>query len=321
MANKKLSVELELETAKAKRQARDLADSIETPSAPAEAASRAGGAGASVGSAADKLARSLNQTADASESLNKRTLGLIKGFTGLGMGLAMSYASSHLSQGSAVRTALEYAGAAVTGASSGAMMGSVAGPPGAIAGGIVGGVVGLAKTGLDKSDEKSAALRSFNKAEHDYKENKEFADFLRSLTKVESGMTDFSQRIREIDGELEHYRKVESGMTENIRGMIDRGEYENAGMQQEYLGVNRARQEQLLRTREAFSAMQEKASRSPDIRTSTTAVDALARIGGDFAGSDYTRELVRKSEEQVSELKKIAANTAPGAKGATSTWQ
>lgn len=261
MANKKLNVEVELETAKAKRQAKGL-----------ENLGGTGGGGG--GGGFDKLAKNLDRAADSAGKLDRSSLSLIRSFTGIGVGLAANYAASHMKQGAA-RDAVEYGANAVTGAGMGMMAGGRLGPWGALIGAIAGGGGGLLKTYLDKSGEKEKYTEDWKKSEHDYANNKAFADFFRDLTDMSDKTKSFADRISEAEQQLQHYKDVEKTMVENIEKMISQGRYDDANAQRGYLATNRQRQQQL-----------EAAIKGFDTKTKTGGVafygasDALAKVGG-----------------------------------------
>lgn len=261
MANKKLKVELELETAKAKRQAKGL-ENLGGP----------GGGGASP--SADKLAKNLDRAADSAGKLDRSSLSLVRSFTGIGVGLAANYAASHMKQGAA-RDAVEYGASAVTGAGMGAMAGGKLGPWGAAIGALAGGAGGLLKTYLEKSGEKDKYTEDWKKSEHDYASNKAFANFFRDLTDMSDKTKSFADRVSEAEQQLQHYKDVEKTLIDNVEKMISQGRYDDANAQREYLATNRQRQQQL-----------EAAIKGFDTKTKTGGVayysgaDALAKVGG-----------------------------------------
>jgi hypothetical protein len=78
------------------------------------------------------------------------------------------------------------------------------------------------------------------------------------------------------------------------------------------LAANRARQGQLVALLERLETESKKAS-APEARASMDALDSLARVGGNFAGSDAGfRDLQRVNEKQVALLEKIEAKTGKG---------
>ena len=260
MANKKLKVELELETAKAKRQAKGLGN--------------IDGSSGGYGGGSDKLAKNLERAADSAGKMNTSTLSVVRAFTGIGVGLAANYAASHMKQGAA-RDAVEYGGNALTGASAGAMAGAALGPVGSVVGALVGGGGGLLKTYLDKSGEKEKYTEDWQRSEHDYKNNKAFADFFRNLTDMSDKGKSFADRISEAEAELQKYKDVEKTLMENVEKMIASGRYDDATAQRGYLETNRQRQQQL-----------EAAIKGLENQTKTGGVayysgtDALAKVGG-----------------------------------------
>ena len=260
MANKKLKVELELETAKAKRQAKGL-ENIDGPS---------GG----YGGGSDKLAKNLERAADSAGKMDRSTLSVVRAFTGIGVGLAANYAASHMRQGAA-RDAVEYGGNALTGASAGAMAGAALGPAGSVVGALVGGGGGLLKTYLDKSGEKEKYTEDWQRSEHDYKNNKAFADFFRNLTDMSDKGKSFADRISEAEAELQKYKDVEKTLMENVEKMIASGRYDDATAQRGYLATNRQRQQQL---EAAIKGLGNQAKTGGVAYYSGT--DALAKVGG-----------------------------------------
>lgn len=265
MATKKLKVELELETAKAKRKAKEL----EVPSG-----GGSGGSGSGPSASAEKLSKSLDRAAASAKRLDTSSLAVVRAFTGIGVGLAANYAASHMKQGAA-RDAVEYGANAVSGAGMGMMAGKALGPHGAIIGALVGGAGGLLKTYLDKSGEKDKFTEDWKKSEHDYKDNKAFADFFRGLTDMSDKTKSFADRIAEAESELQKYKDVEKTLMDNIEKMISQGRYDDANAQRGYLDVNRQRQQQL---EGALRSMKGKTGSGGVAYYSGT--DSLAKVGG-----------------------------------------
>ena len=227
MANKKLKVELELETAKAKRQAKELehpgGSGGRSPGSsggrfPGSSGGSSGGGSGGVspggvspggsGGSSDKLAKNLERAADSAGKMNTSTLSVVRAFTGVGIGLAANYAANHMKPGAA-RDAVEYGGSALAGASAGAMAGAALGPVGSVVGALVGGGGGLLKTYLDKSSEKEKYTEDWQRSEHNYADNKAFADFFRNLTDMSDKGRSFADRLSEAEAELQRYKDVE----------------------------------------------------------------------------------------------------------------
>lgn len=265
MANKKLTAEVELKTDKAKRQLQELG----TPGG------SGGGADASGAShAASRLSMNLNRAADSAVKLDRSSLSVVRAFTGIGVGLAASYAASHMKQGAA-RDAVEYSANAVSGAGMGVGVGSALGPGGAIVGAVLGGVGGLIKTFFEKDSEKIKNTEEWERSEHDYQDNKAFADFYRELTGMSDKAKDFATRISEAEAELKRLQDVETKLKSNVDGMIAQGRYDESALQRGYLGTNRQRQQQL---ESVINALKKQAQTGGVPFYSAT--DALAKVGG-----------------------------------------
>ena len=260
MANRKLKVEVELETAKAKRQAKGL-ENID-------------GSSGGYGGGSDKLAKNLERAADSAGKMDRSTLSVVRAFTGIGIGLAANYAASHMKQGAA-RDAVEYGASAATGAGMGMMAGGRFGPKGAVIGALAGAGGGLLKTYLDKSGEKEKYTEDWQRSEHDYKNNKAFADFFRDLTDMSDKSKSFADRISEAEAELQKYKDVEKTLMENVEKMISSGRYDDATAQRGYLATNRQRQQQL----EAAIKGLEKQTKTGGVAY-YSGTDALAKVGG-----------------------------------------
>ena len=349
MATKKLSVEVDVDTAEAKKKLQEMESSGGQSVAPkvenaADNAARAidrlsasaqrcaaateaetakkklekiedtGGQSAApqVESAAERMARSMEKAssstdrhAEAAEKSSANMLAATKFFTGIGVSLASNYAASHMKQGAA-RDAVEYGANAVAGASAGAAVGKLGGGIGTIIGAVVGGAGGIGKTWLDKSAEKDRYTESWKKSEHDYRDAKDFADFFRGLTDAADKSKSFAEKIDEAKQQLEHYRSVEKTLVGNVDKMISNGRYDDATAQRGYLNENRQRQQQLEALVKSLEV--EKAKTERGSAADYSAVDALARIGGSFAGgggADTMRNLEQNSKDQLTVLREI----------------
>ena len=279
---KKLTVEVDAETSKAKRKLRELGEN----------------SSGSVGSSADteKAARSLKNLGNEAEKAKTNLGGVAKAFAGMATGLALSYAARRLEQGSAARNAVEYGGSVISGASAGAMAGMAAGPWGAAIGGVAGGVIGGAKTYLDKSSEKEDAIKEFRESEALYANTKEWADKLRNLSKSmdKAEVDEISKNLRET---IEHWKKLTEERLEN-------GEYDKAKSSRRALDEARSRLGQL----DTLSELIEKKS-GVSMQADWGATNALQKLGGFAAGStannNYSMQQYKVSQDQLAELKKI----------------
>ena len=288
MATKKLTIEVDAKTDKAKRKIEALGGE----------SSLDGQAGlGQLSKSLDKAAKSADRfdgdIGKASSSMTK----MVRGFTGLGVGLAASYAAGHMQQGAA-RNAVEYGANALQGASAGFMMG---GPWGAVAG----AGVGLAKTYLDKDAEKTAYSKSYEEAEQRYSSAKAWREKFSDLTSL-----DGQAGLDQLKAELEKYREAESKIKDSVSAFAEKGEYDNADHQRESLAENRSRQNQL---EAAINALEKSLDKDVAHRTGGAA-DALTRIGG-MAAASSVEDMSRLASEQLDVLKRIEQKT-----GATS-WQ
>lgn len=292
MATRKLTIDVDAKTDKAKSKLKAL--------------SQVEGSGASAAPGADNLSKSLDKAAKSASDFDSglgRANGsmsrLVRGFSGMAVGLAASYAAGHMQQGTA-RTAVEYGAAGLQGASAGFMMG---GPWGAAAG----AGVGLLKTYLDKSAEQAAYTKAFEESEQRYASAKAFRDKFSSMT---SG-NDATAKLDQLRAELAHYQEAEGKIKDSITAFADKGEYDNANHQRESLNENRSRQNQL---ETAIKSIEKGLEGANKLRTGESAVDALGKIGGNFAGGAmpvYTR----LAEEQLDVLRRIEQKTG------ASPWQ
>lgn len=283
---RKLKVELEVETEKAKRKIVGMAD---------------GASGASpVDSAAQKTARELEKAAkgarDLGDAAGRGSVNMkaaVRAFGGLAIGMSAQYSARYLEEGSTARNAVEYGAGALQGAS----VGMMAGPWGAAAG----AALGLGKTFFDKSGQNAQALKDFETSERRYREAQGWKGKFDAMT----GKGDY-------EAELARLREAEAKIAETVRQFTEKGAFGKANHQIESLNINRQRQAQL----DAAIKTADDKSRETEQRTMSGAVDALSRVGGAFAGSGTGDALLRTSQEQVSILRSIERKTGGGA-----TWQ
>lgn len=282
MATKKLTIEVDAKTDKAKRK-------IEAMGGESSIDGQAGLG--QLSKSLDKAAKAADRfdgdIGKASSSMTK----MVRGFAGMGVGLAASYAAGHMQQGAA-RNAVEYGANAIQGASAGFMMG---GPWGAVAG----GAIGLAKTYLDKDAEQSAYTKAFDEAEQRYSSAKAWREKFSSLTSL-----DGQAGLDQLKAELAKYREAESKIKDSVSAFAEKGEYDNADHQRESLAENRSRQNQL---EAAISALEKTIEKDIPHRTGGAA-DALTRIGGMGAGGTV-EDMSHLASEQLDVLKRIEQKT------------
>ena len=312
MATKKLKVEVELETAKAKRQAKDLE---QTAGGGGSVSSTQGGK--KLSESLDKAARSAEKTSSAFDHMQGASARLTRGFAGIAVGMATSYAANYATGGT--KTALDYGGAGISGAVGGAMM---AGLPGAIAGGLA----GVLKTYFEKQGEASKMSEDFKKANDTYEEGRLWQAKVEKMTDV--GYSDVSlkgqdltkDRISKVDEKLQEAKKAaeelfdkQNGLEDTIRKLLKKQEdlrakfsdlsekdQKTLGKAQEDLSKVRAQKEQAEGIEKSF-AKQKKAlehqleqekydedHKKKNDRGDFSASNSLDKVGIAFAGERFT---------------------------------
>lgn len=300
---KKLTVEVDAETTKAKRKIQELAETGGS-SAGADASPAIDKAARALSGAAEKTSRSFGKLDEASQGMNRQMLSVTRAFAGMATGLAMSYASRYFEEGSTGRNAMEYGGAMLAGGSSGAMAGVAFGPVGAAIGAAGGAAIAAGKTYLDKEGEMESRLADFEKSERIFAGISAWQTKLRELSE--------EMNTEEIKTILANLKNTEQTFKTRTVEAIKGERYQEAADYQRNLGDVRQRQQQLEALLRKAEAEAKKPS-TPEARASIDALDSLARVGGNFAGSDAGfRDLQRVNEKQVALLEKIEAKTGKG---------
>ena len=300
---KKLTVEVDAETTKAKRKIQELAETGGS-SAGADASPAIDKAARALSGAAEKTSRSFGKLDEASQGMNRQMLSVTRAFAGMATGLAMSYASRYFEEGSTGRNAMEYGGAMLAGGSSGAMAGMAFGPVGAAIGAAGGAAIAAGKTYLDKEGEMESRLADFEKSERIFAGISAWQTKLRELSE--------QMNTEEIKTILANLKNTEQTFKTRTVEAIKGERYQEAADYQRNLGDVRQRQQQLEALLRKAEAEAKKPS-TPEARASMDALDSLARVGGNFAGSDAGfRDLQRVNEKQVALLEKIEAKTGKG---------
>lgn len=306
---KKLTVEVDADVSSARRKVKSLSGEI-----------GGGGDSSRVAPSAERAAKSLESTAQSADKLSRRAAEgsanikqMTKVFGGMAIRMAAGYAANQMEHGSTAQQAVKGVGEVA----SGALMGSAFGPLGALAGGLMGltsAIMEASAAEKQRQDAINSEKFDFYKSERDYASDKKWAEKLKGLTQVEQGFTDFSARIAAINEELSHYKDVEAEMTDKIKEFIQNGDLDDARLQRQYLARNRARQSQLESAKERMEAMRDE--HRPTARTSTDALDAMARLGMG-GGGEFGRESLAVQREMSATLKSIDQKTRPGG----GTWQ
>ena len=301
---KDLRAELKVDVEKAKRKVRGAL----------EEASATGGSSVSggVGGAADSAARSLRNLGDAARETHVNMKSVTKAFAGMGIGLAGSYAANYMKPGSG-RDAVEYGSATVTGAS----MGAIAGPWGAA----IGGLVGVLKTYIDKNSKIEHAIEDFVKSDDAYEENRLWQKKLRDLNEIEPAAVGLSgkdanadqtkkvdERLAKVKQEAVRLFEEQNKLIEKAKAHLKNGEEEEAKAVQEQLATVRMRKEQMESLERSYEKQkkslareaEELALKSGEFRGSTSATDALQKIGGMAAQAEAEKAVAESSPARSS---------------------
>lgn len=295
---KKLTVEVDADVTRAKRKVQELADT------------EGGGAGGGVSAVsveADRLSRTLKETSASAQRLGEKAkmssdqvVGMTRAFAGLAIGMAATYAAQRFGNDSTMGRVIGYAGSGVSGATAGAMAGKVGGVVGMVAGAIIGGAAGIygEYDKNDRADEEKAKqarelreanLESIETWEAARRRTAEFREGLDKLTKSESGLT---EAIAKREAEDDRLAKLQRESIDDAK-QLARISRERATNASEIDALRAALKASV--TKEVPEAF----------RTSMTALDSLARVGGGTG----TGESLRIEKEQLETLKSIERKT------------
>lgn len=259
--SKKLKAELEVETAKAKRQVREAVEG----GASSSAASPEAGAGR-----AARQVRDLGAAAERTQG-NLRAAG--KAFAGMAVGLAASYAARQMRPGGA-RDAVEYGGAALGGAAAGMMFGPI--------GAALGGIAGLLKTYLDKQGARDDLIKDYTQGEAIYRASREQMRKFASLADPRKNGGDISGNVPEMRRISENYKRS----TERFLTLIAE-ELKRSSPDAERVATLKRNVDWARAMADRYDAAIESAELAPKKaahRASTAGTDALARVGGSLYG-------------------------------------
>ena len=350
MATKKLSVEVDVDTAEAKKKLQEMEGSggqsvapkvenaadnaarvIDRLSASAQQCAEAteaetakkrlqeiegsgGGAAApAVENSAERMARSMDKAsaaterhAEAAEKSSGNLLQVAKSFGGMAIGMAAQYAANNMDDGPG-KTALGYGASIAQGAS----MGMMFGPWGALAGAALGaGKQFIANDAEEKA--KQQAAKAANAANRETLETWEksrsqtlaFKAAVESLTNSERPLAD---RQREIAAAIEERMRKDERLRAGLQAESgvngDAGQFGRLMRDRQANAGELDALKQLAKQLEA-EGNKERGGSAADY----SAVDALARIGGSFAGgggADTMRNLEQNSKDQLTVLREI----------------
>lgn len=289
MANKKLKVEVELETAKAKQQLGRMGDGVGV-------------------SSPTPSTRSADKLAEATTLNTRQMMSMTRAFSGMALGLAASYSARYFDQGSMAEKALGYGGAALSGASMGAMVGRMAGPWGMAGGALLGGGIAVGKEYLDRDKAKTDALDAFREAESVLEMNEEFEAMMKRITSPFSGES-LTVRLARLSDEYLNEIEMISNLKKLVEEQIGDGDLKGAKETEAELARSRQRKNAIMSVAEKM----DNADNGPS-RASMIATDALMKLGGGFGlpqnGSVGTVEVLKDGIAVTNRLlEDIRANT------------
>lgn len=316
---KKLILEVDADTTKAKQKIQELAAS-------GGSSALAGGSSSGMSSSAGRAAKSLERAADGADRLNKSARAgsseisrMSKVFGGMAIRMAAGYAAKGMEPGSTAQKATS----AVGDIAGGAMAGAAFGPIGMVAGGLLGGLSSLVSSITEANEaerERVRALRETAAANREQLDvmlesearTDEFKAKLESMTDTTRSA---SERQRELQAELERLQERDK---QNIQAMRDNSRVRDAGEEDaKYFSKNQrehaANRSEIETLKSALKSLGEEGKKSgTPFRESTSAADALSRIGGGFGGGDYAKQQLDAAKETVTVLKSIDQKTKNG---------
>ena len=330
---RKLKVELDVETSKAKSKVKkDLGGSVAT----GEGASRAGGTSAS----AERLERAMNRAAKGAEDFGKESAktgvnlsNAFKSLAGFGAGMAVNWAANFMQEGKS-RDYVEKAGSAMQGASMGAAVGDALGDL-EIMGikakkltTLAGAVAGYAGKNAEQEKAKTTQLESIADTRKQFSQVQEWRDKMRELTEMPAHFGDakdvellkkqleaVQEQSRKAAEEIEKLVKKENALHDASKKAAEESKLEESAKKQQEMQKVQA---QIMQVEAAKHNADRQASsiqnqidnflEKATPRASTTATDALGRIGGNISGKE-----IAPSADNTAEAKADTSNpTAPG---------
>lgn len=319
MANKKLSVELELDSREAKKKVEEL-----TASAGNGVTSTSDAIQRSNVQAIEKSTKSLESFSSQTNNASSKLGSIVKSFAGMAIGLASQYAASNYDKGSIEQRTLSYGGSMMTGAAAGSM----AGPWGAVAGALIGGL----KEYLGEEALNKEQIKSFNKSEEDYHKTRDWSDKFRELTTVNTdfgklkGLDLLNEQLKAVEGPLEEVKiaigRIQHEETEAILKIKAALESKNETEREEAESSLRFAREKLHQLEAADRQLSSNKKNleiqirdyeddnGDPFRTSLPTNDSLTRVGGSFTGGTSSmNDLLQIQRMQVELLKRIESKS------------
>lgn len=335
---KKLKVELDVETSKAKSKvAKDLGGAV-------DGAGSGGGGGSNTGASAARLEKALSRAAKGAEDFGKESTktsvnlsNAFKSLAGFGAGMAVNWAANFMPEGKG-RNYVERAGSTLQGASMGAAAGealgdfTIMGVKAKNIAALAGAAAGYAgKTAEQKKAEKDQ-LDSISDAKSQFEQAKAWRDKMREMTEMPAhfgaakNLDLLNKQLEAVKAmsasaakEIENLEKKEEALkAEAEKAANDSKLEESAKKQQEMARV----QGQIMQAEAAMhNANRQASSLQNQIdnfkeevkiqaeRGGISGADALARIGGTVGGSVGVGVSPGKEEEKVAKAVSKATPT------------
>lgn len=340
MATKKLTVEIDANTAKAERKLKKLSQTGDAGP---------GGESSGESAAAKSAANSIAQLGKASKTASESTRNLVPAFrslAGVAVGMAANYSQRFMSAGVG-RTSMGYAGAILSGAGAGAAVGAqFGGHVGAGVGAVGGAVAGGVGEYLNNGQATEDWFKQFDAAEDALEKTREWTRVFKDMTKVtpddgtirglvllKTQLEDIQKSVANVEtargqarhGEsvtLDRIRAIQSGKVQyatedskreelerlsaklaDLRGKISDMDafIESAGQRSNAYKSRIADMELAEKNREGDD--------EPAASRASMAVDAITRIGGSFGGGDYSSSLLQETRKTNDLLRSIDSKT------------
>lgn len=304
---KKLKAELELENSKAKRAASEVGESAER--------------------SFDRAAESAKRMSDGLEVSSKTLLRVAGSFGGMLAGTAVRALALKQPEGSTTQKALDWGGGALQGAGQGAMMGSMFGPLGTAIGAIAGAANALMNKFLGEAEaeeKKQQAIKATNAANREFVESMlaaqqrtdSFRTMIENLGDTERTLSDRQAEVAaEIQKRLAEEERLKQGMKYNSGEFAGEDDQKLFRQQAKDYQTNHAELVRLQQMQKSLATETDK--KVVGDHGIVQATNALAHIGGMFAGGDVGRDQLAVAKDQLTILKSIDQKTKAGG----ATWQ
>ena len=331
---KKLKVELDVETSKAKSKvAKDLGGAV-------DGVGGGGGAASSTSSSAARLEKALSRAAKGAEDFGKESTktsvnlsNAFKSLAGFGAGMAINWAAHLMPEGSG-RNYVEKAGSAVQGASAG--LGAAEFLPGGnyvkLGAAALGGIAGYAAKDAEQEKAKKDQLDSISDAKSQFEQAKAWRDKMREMTEMPAhfgaaeNLDLLNKQLEAVKAmsanaakEIENLEKKEAALKAQAEKAANESKLEESAKKQQEMArvqgqIMQAEAAMHNANRQASSLQNQIDNFKEEVkiqaeRGGISGADALARIGGTVGGSVGVGVSPAKEEEKVAKAVSKATPT------------